>query len=56
MKRAEEEYLGDDIYASFDGREIKLRVLHADSNIWLDPDVFTALERYAKKCWGKANA
>jgi hypothetical protein len=44
-----ETYLGDAVYASFDGWQIKLRT--GDSNnqvIYLEPSVYAALERFAE--------
>lgn len=44
-----EVYLGDAVYASFDGWQIKLRT--GDGNgqvIYLEPVVYWALERYVK--------
>ena len=44
-----EEYLGDAVYASFDGWQIKLRT--GDGNhqvIYLEPSVYAALLRYVE--------
>lgn len=49
----EPRYLGDGVYASFDGYHIWLH-LGADDNpklIALEPGVFDALARYAEKVW-----
>ncbi len=43
------DYLGDAVYASYDGFHIWLRTGDGNNNeIALDPDVFTALIRYEK--------
>jgi hypothetical protein len=46
-----EEYLGDGLYASFDGYMITLRAPrdHGDHWIGLEPEVYKALERFAKR-------
>lgn len=42
-----ETYLGDAVYASFDGYQIKLRTGDGNNNvIYLEPPVFAALERF----------
>lgn len=45
-----ETYLGDGVYASFDGCQIWLRTprLGGDHTIALEPDVFEALLRYRR--------
>ena len=45
-----QEYLGDGVYASFDGYQIWLAANHHENRvIALEPAVFAALVRYAKK-------
>lgn len=46
-------YLGDAVYASFDGYHIWLHLNDHRSRglIALDPRVFEALKRYAKRVW-----
>jgi hypothetical protein len=47
-------YLGDGVYASFDGYQIWLAVNHHDNlQLALDPQTMGALLRYAEKLWGK---
>lgn len=50
-----DEYLGDDVYASFNGRQIWLDLRGQDDHtaIALEPAVMMALERYAEKVFGK---
>lgn len=43
-----ETYLGDAVYASFDGWQIKLTANGGEQVIFLEPNVYAALERYAK--------
>jgi hypothetical protein len=44
-----ETYLGDAVYASFDGYHIVLRTGDGNNQtIYLDPSVYEALVRYAK--------
>jgi len=46
------EYLGDSVYASFDGYSIRLSTSNGyveDNIIFLDPQVFQALVSWAKK-------
>jgi len=48
-------YLGDGVYASFDGYHIWLH-LGAHNNpalIALEPSVYFSLRRYARSIWGK---
>lgn len=50
------EYLGDSVYASFDGYHIWLRTgshkeSEATNNIALEPSVFAALVAYQRKTW-----
>jgi hypothetical protein len=43
-------YLGDGVYASFDGYQIWLAVNHHENNVVaLDPDVFAQLCKYVEK-------
>lgn len=45
-----QEYLGDGVYASFDGYQIWLAVNHHDNKVVaLEPSVFSALERYVDR-------
>ena len=45
-----DEYLGDGVYASFDGYQIWLAVNHHENKvIALDPFVYSALYRYVDK-------
>lgn len=43
-----ETYLGDGLYASFDGFQIKLRAprFEGDHEVYLEPSVLAAFERY----------
>jgi hypothetical protein len=43
-----ETYLGDGLYASFDGYQIKLRAprINGDSEVFLEPEVVRALADY----------
>lgn len=44
-----ESYIGDAVYASFDGWHIKLRTGDGNNQvIYLEPDVVRSLMRYAK--------
>ena len=47
-------YLGDGVYAEFDGYHIMLDLRGQDSTtkIALEPSVMNALHQYAKRCWG----
>lgn len=46
----EEEHLGDGLYASFDGYQIKLRAPrgYGDHEVYLEPDVYRALLHFAQ--------
>lgn len=48
MSDTKETYLGDGLYASFDGFMITLRAPRLDGDHWvgLEPDVYTALTRF----------
>lgn len=51
MRRDNEIYLGDGVYASFDGWQICLRAprSHGDDFVFLEPDVMRALVSFAQK-------
>lgn len=52
MERGEKTYLGDGLYASFDGWQIYLRAPRssgADHWVALEPDVFAALVEYQRR-------
>jgi len=54
MKPRDAVYLGDSVYASFDGDMIKLFTnngLGADQVIFLELEVYAALVVYAHKCF-----
>lgn len=44
----DETYLGDAVYASFDGWQIRLRCAAPECEIYLEPQVFQALVEYEK--------
>ena len=47
-------YLGDGVYASFDGFQIWLAVNHHENKqVAIDPQVMQSLLAYAEKVWGK---
>jgi len=48
-----ETYIGDGVYASFDGYQIKLRTNRdgPDEVIYIEPMVYMALVNFAKKVW-----
>jgi hypothetical protein len=48
-----ETYLGDGLYASFDGYMITLRAPRDNGDHWvgLEPEIFAALVTYAAQCW-----
>lgn len=50
MKNSET-YLGDSVYASYDCGMIRLRT--GEQTIWLEPEVYMNLERYAATIWPK---
>jgi hypothetical protein len=51
MTTYEETYLGDGVYATFDGSMIVLRAprQHGDDFVMLEPNVFAALVEYQKR-------
>ena len=56
MPEREREYLGDGVYASFDGYHIWLRTgahegPHVTNKIALEPAVFAALVEYERQVW-----
>lgn len=55
MEERKEVYLGDGLYASFDGWYIQLRAPreHGDHWVGLEPRVYEALRQFARKCWNK---
>ena len=50
---SEDTYLGDGVYASFDGYQIilDLRAQDSTTRIALEPQVLEALDRYKEQCW-----
>lgn len=49
----EDIYLGDGVYASFDGYQIWLAVNHHENKqVALEPQVLDALVAYANRVWG----
>jgi len=49
---SERTYLGDGLYASFDGFQLELRTGDGNNQVvYVDPDVFASLCRFALKCW-----
>jgi hypothetical protein len=53
MSEKKEVYLGDGLYASFDGFMILLRAprRHEDHWVGLEPEVFGELMKFAEGCW-----
>ena len=50
----QETYLGDGVYASFDGFQIWLAVNHhKNKQVALEPAVMASLLRFADRVWGK---
>ena len=49
----QEEYLGDGVYASYDGYHIVLDLRGQDdtTRIALEPEVYFQLTRFAARCW-----
>jgi hypothetical protein len=53
----QDEYLGDGVYASFDGWQIWLAVNHHENvQVALDQQTLASLLRYAEKVWGTKEA
>ena len=48
-----ETYVGDGVYASYNGGMIKLRTERDGRNevIWLEPDTFDGVLRFARQFW-----
>jgi hypothetical protein len=46
-------YLGDGLYAAFDGYAIILRAPreHGDHWVSIEPDMFSILQKFARNCW-----
>jgi hypothetical protein len=46
-------FLGDGLWASFDGWQIKLRAPreNGDHEVYFDVGMFDLLKKYASKCW-----
>lgn len=55
MSTKGETYLGDAVYASFDGWMIKLQANDHEQTIYLEPQVYAALMHYARECWPTIN-
>ena len=57
MAKLEETYLGDGIYASFDGWYVWLRVDRNGRPEWvgLEPETFATLVEFAERIWGSLN-
>ena len=55
QEQEKETYLGDGLYASFDGYQIRLRAPGSlmDSSVYLEPEVYSSLIEYAKTVWEK---
>jgi len=55
MSDAREVYLGDGLYASFDGYMIMLLAPREDGDhcVGLEPPVFASLADFAKRCWSE---
>lgn len=56
MENTEEQretYLGDGLYASFDGYQITLRAPRGGGDHWvaLDPLTYVSLRVFAQRCW-----
>jgi hypothetical protein len=51
----DESYLGDGLYATFDGWQITLRAPRLDGDHWvgLEPETYTNLIRFAERINGK---
>jgi len=57
-KQVSEEYLGDGLYASFDGFMFTLRAPRSDGDHWvgLEPDVLYAFDQYRDRTLKAARA
>lgn len=55
MEENKKSYLGDGLYAEEEGYMIKLTTerINGTHVIYLEPEVFEVLVRYAEKVWGK---
>lgn len=53
MTGAKETYLGDGVYASFDGWQICLRAPreNGDHIVFLEPQLWRSLTMFAAECW-----
>lgn len=53
MRKIPPEYLGDGVYASFDGYMVGLTTGSHDAGVqvYLEPEVFQELVKYAARCW-----
>lgn len=53
-----ETYLGDGLYASFDGYQFKLRAPGpvGDNVVYLEPGVLDSFTRYVKETYARENA
>ena len=52
------DYLGDGLYAKFDGYQIELRANDFNNptdTVYLEPAVLEALNRFTKRCYGDNN-
>ncbi len=51
MKRGSETYLGDGLYVSYDGWQIKLRAPRGDGDhvVFLEPAAFVAFQEYIRE-------
>jgi len=56
MSEPRETYLGDGLYASFDGFQIILRAPRAEGDHWvgLEPNVYVALTEFVEELKSKA--
>lgn len=55
MSEQKQTYLGDAVYASFDGYMIKLSANDGEQVIYLEPDVYEAYKKYAETVWNTAS-
>ena len=57
VQRTNEQYLGDGVYASFDGFQIWLAANdHENRVIAIEPQVWAQLVKYASRVWGQRQA